>query len=124
MKNLLLFLFLAISPVMNSQIMGEDEVYLNSELIQPKFNGGGVEKFTDFLLTNIDKTKITKPGNLVFSFVVIATGEIEGIKIIEYNDATIATEIIRVVRLAPKWQPGLRNGKPVALQVKIPLQFK
>ena len=124
MKNLLLFLFLAISPVMNSQIMGEDEVYLNSELIQPKFNGGGVEKFTDFLLTNIDKAKITKPGNLIFSFVVTVTGEIEGIKIIEYNDATIATEIIRVVRLAPKWQPGLRNGKPLALLVKIPLRFK
>ena len=124
MKKILLFLFLIISPVMNSQIMGEDEVYLNSDLTQPKFNGGGIEKFTDFLHTNIDKTKITKPGNLVFSFVVTTTGEIEGIRIIEYNDATTATEIFRVVRLAPKWQPGLRNGKPVALQVKIPLQFK
>lgn len=109
---------------MNSQIMGEDEVYLNSALIQTKFNGGGVEKSTDFLLTNIDKTKITKPENLVFSFVVTTTGEIEGIKIIEYNDATTATEIFRVVRLTPKWQPGLIKGKPVVLQIKIPLQFK
>ncbi|HKX85966.1 MAG TPA: energy transducer TonB [Flavobacterium sp.] len=124
MKKILLFLFIIISPVMNSQIMGEDEVYLNSDLTQPKFNGGGIEKFTDFLHANIDKTKIKKSGNLVFSFVVTTTGEIEGIKIIEYNDATIATEIIRVVRLAPKWQPGFRNGKPVALQVKIPLRFK
>ena len=124
MKKVVLFLLLLFSPVMNSQIMGEDEVYLGGELIQPKFNGGGMKKFSEFIHENLDRSKITKAGTLLFSFTIEITGEIKNIKILQFNDAVIAAEIIRVIKLAPKWQPAIRNGKPVSLEVKYPIQFK
>ena len=35
-----------------------------------------------------------------------------------------ATEIIRVLKNAPKWEPALRGGKPFSVAIKFPLTFK
>lgn len=34
-----------------------------------------------------------------------------------------AFELIRVLRSAPKWQPAMRNGKPFAIDIKLPFTF-
>lgn len=61
---------------------------------------------------------------MVAGFTVTETGEIKNIKILQFVDIESATEMIRVLKLAPKWKPATRNGKPVSVNLKIPLKFK
>lgn len=109
---------------LSAQIMGEDEVYLKGELINPKFNGGGIELFRDYVYSRIDKSKIKQAGKVVFTFDIAETGEIKNIRIIEFKDMDFAMEVIRVLKLAPKWIPASRAGKPISLNVKFPVEFK
>ncbi len=124
MKNYLVLFFLIVSIKSYSQIQGEDEVYLNGDRIEAKFNGGGLEKFNDFLQKEFNYSKVTKPGRMIFSFTVNEEGKVKNIKVDEILDIESATEIIRVMRLCPNWQPAMRGGKPISIEIKFPMVFK
>ena len=125
MKLILVFmLFFGMASPCFAQIDGEDEVYLNGDYIDAKFNGGGIEKFHEFLTSQIDYSKLTKPGKVVFTFTIAETGEIKNIRIVEFPYIEMATEIIRVIKLAPHWQPAKRGGKPVSVNIKFPMNFQ
>jgi len=118
-----IFLFLFTFSA-SAQIMGEDEVYLKGELTDAKFNGGGIEAFRDYVYSRIDKTKIKQAGKVVFTFDIIETGEIKNIRIVEFKDMDFAMEVIRVLKATPKWIPASRNGKPISITIKFPVEFK
>lgn len=124
MKSLYLFLLVIFSQVSFSQIGGEDEVYLKSDIIDAKFNDGGLEKFHDFVINRIDKTKITKAGKTVLQFTVNAEGLVKNVKIVEISDANLAMEILKIVSNSPKWQPAEKKGFPVDITIKLPFVFK
>ncbi len=107
-----------------SQIQGEDEVYLSGDRIEAKFNGGGIEKFTEFLDKEFDYSKVTKPGKLEAAFTVDEQGNVTKIRIIQVLDVESATEFIRVLKKCPKWTPASRNGKPISIEIKYPMVFK
>ncbi|MGL2964965.1 energy transducer TonB [Flavobacterium sp. XGLA_31] len=107
-----------------SQIVGEDEVYLNGERIEAKFNGGGIENFTEFVHREFDYSKVTKPGKLEATFTIDENGDVKNIKITQILDIESATEFIRVLKKCPKWEPAMRNGKPISIDIKYPMVFK
>ncbi|WP_136669079.1 energy transducer TonB [Flavobacterium sp. H122] len=123
MKHIFLLVLTLSCFVCSSQIMGEDEVYLKGDLIQPKFNGGGLESFRDYIYRRIDKTKIKQAGKVVFTFDIIDTGEIKNIRIAEFKDMEFAMEVIRVLKQAPKWQVASRGGKSVTMNLRFPVEF-
>jgi hypothetical protein len=123
-KVLLLLMVLFFSSSLSAQIMGENEVYLKGELIDPKFNGGGIKAFSDYVYGFIDKSKIKQAGRVVFTFDIVETGEIKNIRIVEFKDMDFAMEVIRVLKQSPKWTPASRNGKPISLTIKFPVEFK
>jgi hypothetical protein len=122
-KKLFSLLFIVLPLLCYSQISGEDEVYLKGDYIEAKFNGGGLDKFYEYVNTNVDKNKITKAGKLVFTFDITITGEVKNIKIIEFPDIVMATEIIRVIKKAPNWEPAKRGGKAININIKFPIQY-
>jgi hypothetical protein len=107
-----------------SQIGGEDEVYLGGDLINPKFNGGELDKFYEFVNKNFDFSKVKQKGKIVAAFTINENGEVKGIKIVQFLDVESATEMIRVLKLSPKWVSAKRGGKPVSVELKLPLDFK
>ena len=123
MRFIFLFFLLFAPLVTIAQITGEDEVYLNGDYIGAKFNGGGIEKFHEFISSNLDHSKITKPGKIVFTFTISESGEVKNLRIVEFPYMEMATEIIRVIKTAPKWQPAKRRGKPISLDVRFPMDF-
>lgn len=123
-KFLVLSVFVLFSNVCFSQIGGEDEVYLGGDFIDAKFQNGGVEKFYDFIVANFDTTTVEKKGQIIFEFTVNENGEVKNIKILRDLGADSAMELIRVLRKAPKWEPASRGGKPVSINLKMPLTFK
>ena len=123
-KFLVLAVFVLFSNLSFSQLGGEDEVYLDGEFIEAKFQNGGIDKFYDYIITNFDTQTVEKKGQIIFEFTVNENGEVKNIKVVRDLGTNSAVEVIRVLRKAPKWQPATRGGKPVSINLKMPLTFK
>jgi hypothetical protein len=123
-KFLIGILFVLLPSLAVAKIGGEDEVYLNADVINPTFNGGDLGNFYDYINKNFDFTKVTKKGRMVAAFTVSELGEIKSIKIVQFLDVESASEMIRILKKSPKWQPAIKLGKPVSVEIKIPLDFK
>ena len=123
-KFLLLAVFVLFSNLSFSQLGGEDEVYLGGEFIEAKFQNGGIDKFYDYIIANFDTQTVEKKGQIIFEFTVNENGEVKNIKVVRDLGTNSAVELIRVLRKAPKWQPASRGGKPVSINLKMPLTFK
>lgn len=88
---------------------------------------GGQDAMIKFLVGNIKypedakKNKVT--GKVFVTFIVRADGSVTDVKIIKGIGSGCDEEALRVVKLMPKWEPGEIKGKPVDVQVKLPIQF-
>lgn len=103
---------------------GEYEDVYGSDVTNPKFNGGNLDKFYEFINQQFDYSTVTKAGNILVSFTVNELGEVKKIKVLEFPNVEAASEIIRVLNKSPKWEPAKRAGKPFSVAIKIPLLFK
>ena len=103
---------------------GEDEVYLKGDRIEAKFNGGGLDKFREYLDENFDYSKVLKTGKLEATFTIDEQGNVTKIRITQILDIESATEFIRVLKMCPKWEPAKRGGKPISIEIKYPMVFK
>ncbi len=65
-----------------------------------------------------------KKGQLIFSFTINDIGEVKNIRVVKDLGGTSALEVIRVLRASPKWEPAKRGGKPVSIDIKLPMNFK
>ena len=108
----------------HAQLGGEDEVYLSGDLTETTFQGGDLNKFYNYIIKNFDTTTAQKKGQFVFSFTVNEKGEVKNIRVTKDLGGTSALEIIRVLRASPKWEPAKRGGKPVSIDIKLPMNFK
>lgn len=122
-KYLFFFLFFASISSSSQELLMDTEDVHPSDVIEPKFNGGGLGKFHEFVNQGLDLSKITKSGKIVVSFTINTVGEIKNIRILEFPDMESATEIIRVIQKAPKWEPAKRGGKPFSVDIKLPFSF-
>jgi len=57
------------------------------------------------------------------SFVVDIDGSIMDIKVIKDIGFGTGKEAIRVLKLCPKWTPGVQDGKPVRCEFTLPISI-
>ena len=93
----------------------------------PEYPGGMVEfmKWLTVMLKYPDaalKRKIE--GKVMVSFIVNADGSISDIKLVQGAHKLLDDEALRVVRLMPKWKPGLEGGRPCRSMISIPIVFE
>jgi TonB family protein len=62
-------------------------------------------------------------GRVYIKFVVGPQGTITSTSIIKGFDPACDAEALRAVAALPRWQPGLRNGQPVAVSFTVPIVF-
>ena len=117
------FLFSLLSFSGFSQIMGDGETYLVMERINPTFQGGGIENFTKYINREFDYSKVTQSGKQEATFTIDEEGSVTKIKITQVLDIESATEMIRVLKKCPKWEPAKRGGKPISVEIKYPMVF-
>ena len=100
-------------------------VYTKVE-IMPSFPGGE-EKLLQFLKDNIQYPKEAKDNNkegtVHVSFVVDETGKVTDVKMQTRMAYGMDHEAMRVIRMMPNWIPGKQDGKPVAVQMVLPIKF-
>lgn len=126
--SLLLFTFSsqtrAQQPVQNQQHKNGNDGKSISEIIQPEFQGGMLE-FYKFIGTNFKvPAELKGSGKVVLSFMVEKDGSLSEFKILKDIGFGTADEVIRVLKLSPKWIPGKENNKAVRVQYSLPVQIE
>jgi protein TonB len=92
----------------------------------PSFPGGDTKLF-EFLQKNIKYPPIAREngiqGRVYVTFVVDKEGKIKDAKVIRGIGGGCDEEALRVVRAMPEWKIGKQNGRPVAVQYNLPINF-
>lgn len=93
----------------------------------PEFPGGMVE-FMKWLTKNLRYPPSAQSrrvqGKVVVSFIVNKDGTIAEAKVVKSVDPMLDYEAMRVVRMMPKWKPGVQMGSPCRTMFAIPIVFK
>ncbi|NDP21638.1 MAG: energy transducer TonB [Paludibacter sp.] len=63
-------------------------------------------------------------GKVYCEFVVNRDGSIVDIVVVRSVHPSLDKEAMRVIKLMPKWSPGLQRGKPVRVKYTLPVSFK
>jgi TonB family protein len=63
-------------------------------------------------------------GRVYISFIVMEDGSLEELQILRGIGGGCDEETIRVVKMMPKWLPGLIDNKPVRVRFNLPVVFK
>ena len=92
----------------------------------PQFPGGAAE-FMKWLTKNLkypvtaQKRKVK--GRVVAQFIVNTDGSVSDLELTEKLETSCDNEVLRVLRMMPKWQAGMMNAKPCRTKVCIPIVF-
>lgn len=102
---------------------------LNFRVVEdlPQFPGGAMalmKWLTDNLKYPQKAQKKKIEGKVVVQFIVAADGTMTDLKVVQSLEASCDNEAMRVMRMMPKWKPGLQDGKPCRTMVAIPIVFK
>ena len=99
-----------------------EEKPLNSA---PSFNGGSSMEFQKWVLDNIRFPEgVSAEGRVSVSFTISETGKVTDVKVLRGADQMLNDEAVRVISSSPDWTPALKDGKPIAIQMLIPVEFK
>lgn len=93
----------------------------------PQFPGGD-----QALMTFIDTSIIYPPlaldhgieGTVYVNFMVWCDGTIKGIKILRGIGAGCDEEVVRVIKMFPKFEPAMLDDKLVAVWYRLPVTFR
>ena len=90
----------------------------------PEFIGDILKFLRDNLRYPELAKEINAQGTVYLSFVVEKDGAVDNISSLRGVDGGCTEEAIRVVKLMPKWKPGLNgNGDAVRVQFNLPVRF-
>ena len=93
---------------------------------EPQFPGG-IDAMYKFLQDNICYPRLALENNITgkvyVTFVVEKDGSITNPRLLRDIGGGCGQEAIRVVKMMPKWTPGMQGGKPVRVQFNIPVNF-
>lgn len=62
-------------------------------------------------------------GQILVRFIVERDGAISDIKVVRDLGHGTGAEAVRVLRRAPKWSPGIQNGRPVRVLYDLPINL-
>jgi TonB family protein len=93
---------------------------------EPEFPGG-LNAFSHFLVTNLRYPQTArnnkKQGKVIVTMVIEKDGTVSGVKIARSVCDDLDAEAMRVIKLSPKWKPGIQNGRPVRVAYSVPINF-
>ena len=88
---------------------------------------GGINNFFQFLQQNIKYPVEAKnkkvEGKVFVSFIVEEDGSLSNLKVLRDPGAGCGAEALRVMKLSPKWNPGIQNKHKVRVQYTMPISF-
>lgn len=113
-------------PLENREIP-EDEIFMICEKM-PEFPGGELE-LRKFIAKNViypeDAKAKKQQGKVYVKFVIDTEGNVRDVELARGTGIeSIDNEAIRVVKLLPKWEPGMQRGEAVNVSYTVPIAFE
>lgn len=88
---------------------------------------GGVNACVNFIKDNLkypaEAAAKGVQGRVIVQFVVNEDGAISNPRIVRSVDPALDAEAIRVIKLMPKWKPGMQRGQAVKVKYTVPVTF-
>lgn len=88
---------------------------------------GGEQAFAKFLSANVTYPSKSKEnhvaGRVLIQFAIERDGTLTEIKVVQAPNSELGNEGVRVLKLSPKWKPGIQYGRPVRVQFTVPINF-
>lgn len=121
MKRNVLILLVCFVASMAMNVVAQEREQL------PQFPGGDTELMS-FVAQNLvypeQAIKDKVQGRVIVEMVIETTGEVVDVKILRSVSPECDAEVLRIVRLMPKWTPGYKDGEPVRTTFVLPVIFK
>jgi Ca-activated chloride channel family protein len=93
----------------------------------PEFPGGE-KAMKKFIAENLVYPPLVKErgikGKVYLTFIVKADGTISNINVLRGIGGGCNEEAVRVVKMMPRWKPGMQRAQPVAVQYNLVIEFK
>jgi protein TonB len=108
----------------------EEEIILFAIVEEkPTFNGEDAEVgFRKWVSSKIVYPPIASEngiaGRVFYEFAIDKSGNVCDIKLLRGVDPLLDAEALRVLKMSPKWQPGMQRGKPVKVRYQFPFVFQ
>lgn len=95
----------------------------------PTFQGGDINSFTQWVASQVKypKEALDKglEGKVLVRFIVEKDGSLSDLQVIEGSEYLILDyEALRVIKQSPRWEPGIKDGKPVRVYFIVPIIFQ
>ena len=107
----------------------EDEEAISFRVVEdlPQFPGGPVEMMK-WLTRNLKYPKQAEEqrlqGKVLAEFIVNKDGSITNVHIVKSLTPLCDREVMRVLRMMPRWTAGIQDGQPCRTKVCIPVVFR
>ncbi|WPO80599.1 hypothetical protein [Flavobacterium sp. KACC 22761] len=102
----------------------EDNTFFIGAAIETKADyPNGINAFYDFFAQEFKLPESVEnlKHRIVVSFVIDKDGSLTSFEFPKNTDLQLKTEIIRVLKLSPKWVPGTQNGKKIRIKYSLPI---
>ncbi len=114
-------------PMINDSIPKDSLYIYDYTSTMPEYNGKTRDMMA-FLYRQIDYPQYEKmqgiQGKVVVSFVVERDGSVTSPSVISPVSPGIDRQAVKAIMAMPKWKPGINNGVPVRVRMRIPITFK
>ena len=93
----------------------------------PQFPGGPTE-LMKWLTRNLKYPRtasdLKRQGKVVAEFIVNKDGSVTDVRVVSTFNQQCSEEVLRVLRLMPRWTAGIMDGQPCRTKVCIPVVFR
>ena len=106
----------------------QDTVYSQLQVDRRAIYPGGTSAWEAFFAKNHRYPAVAKASGLqttvVVRFVIQKDGSVTDPEIICSSHPLFTEEVLRLLKIMPKWKPALKRGKPCASYYKLPFIFQ
>lgn len=89
---------------------------------------GGMAGWNKYLSDNLkyptQARRMGVEGTVIVVFVINTDGSIQDVEVLRGIGGGCDEEAVKIVKAAPKWDPGKQRGKPVRTRMRLPIRFK
>ena len=93
----------------------------------PEFPGG-TEALAKWMNENLKYPAAAEEdsiqGRVLCQFTIECDGSISNVHVLLSVDPLLDQEAERVIKMMPKWKPGMQNGKPIRVKYVVPITFR
>lgn len=100
--------------VYDTEVLGN--IVFTTAQTMPEYPGGE-RALVRYLRNEVGRTK----GDATASFIVEIDGHVSTVKVTGLEDQQVAERVVEAMHASPRWQSGVQDGRPVRVQMRVPI---